>query len=773
MNAPASAPQPPVIDPKEKKKLAALARKAAKRGEHRQAGELFARAGDIRDAVKSYLAGNDQAEAALLLAKSGDPAGAAKIRENLEEWSLAGDLYRYAKSYTDAARCYELAHKPAEQARVLQGAGQASKAAQIYEKLGLFRMAAWTYAETGEPDRAAEAFKKAFAAETERFKGDQAAQRSAPVLGLARMAGRMLAAAGHLEEAEKFLGETGLYADVAEILKHSGDVKRAADYLVRGGRLLDAAQMLEEAGEQRRADELRGDLALSKGHKREAIRYYEKSGQMDRVAALYEEMGDPVSAARMYDGAGQFTKAAELYRTNGDYQRAAQAFEKAGQFTEAAQDFVQAKDLTRATKMYEQAKDGFRAGDLYIRRGMLEEAIKHLQDIEPADPNYKKGKAMLGDIFREKGMHSLAIKNYQLATGNDDVSAGNVEVFYQMASCHEREGNLSAALALFERVLVKDYLFKDTQNRVQSLKRQIDENSASRVSSARRGQADQFAETMFVTPQQAAQANKPRRYRVDSELGRGGMGIVYKAYDTMLDRIVALKVLPPHFKAHPQALEAFFREAKAAAAMNHPNIVTIYDMGEEGGENYIAMEYVDGKTLKEVLNQEKMFPVKIAILITGQICRALDYAHGRKVVHRDIKPANIMWTKDKQVKIMDFGLAKVVSEVQQQQTMVAGTPYYMSPEQTLGEGVDYRCDIYATGVTLFELLTGRVPFKDGDVAYHHMHTEPPAASSMNPKVPSTLDQIIRKAMAKKKDDRFQSTRAMFEDLKKIIDQGLT
>ncbi|MCW5830608.1 MAG: protein kinase [Deltaproteobacteria bacterium] len=763
-----AAPGPVVIDPKEKKKLTGLARKAARRGEHREAGELYVRAGELKEAVRCYLAASDISEASVLLARAGDPIGAAKLRENLEEWSFAGDLYRHGKAWDDAARCFDRAHKPAEQARVYIAAGQSVKAAQLLEKLGLSRMAAWTYAEAGEPERAAAAFRSAYEAEVERFHTDSAVQRSVPVIGLARMSGRMLAAAGKLEDGVAFLESAGLYSDAAEILKLGGQVSRAADYLVRSGRLLEAAAMLDESGEKARADELRGDLALSKGQKREAIRYYERAGQFERAGQLYEESDDPASAARMYEMGGQFDRAADLHRQSGDSLRAAQAFEKAKAWEAAAEEYVKAKELTRATQMLEQAGRKFQAADLYIRRGRLEEAIRLLQELESDDTNYRQGKSMLGDIFREKGMFSLAIKSYQLAVGNDEVTASNIEAFYQMAACHEREGNLTAAAALFERILVRDYLYKDTQSRLQSLKRQIGEGSSGRTTTGGRGR-DAYAETMFGAP---AAPPKPKRYRVESELGRGGMGIVYKAHDTLLDRETALKVLPPHFKAHPQALEAFFREAKAAAAMNHPNIVTIYDMGEDAGDNYIAMEFVDGQTLREVLNQQKLFPVKAALLVAGQICRALEYAHGRRVIHRDIKPANIMWTKDKQVKIMDFGLAKVVSEVQAQQTIVAGTPYYMSPEQTLGEGVDYRTDIYSTGVTLFELLTGRVPFKDGDVAYHHMHTPPPAASSFNPKVSPALDAVIQKAMSKNKEERHQGARALFDDLKSLVDKGL-
>jgi len=258
------------------------------------------------------------------------------------------------------------------------------------------------------------------------------------------------------------------------------------------------------------------------------------------------------------------------------------------------------------------------------------------------------------------------------------------------------------------------------------------------------------------------------RYTLTEEIGRGGMGIVYKATDNILERPVAFKVLPATLKEHPQALKNFFREAKSAAKLNHPNIVTVYDAGEAGGTYYIAMELVDGETIKEILNREGKLPLRAMLMISGQICKALDYAHQRKIVHRDIKNSNVMWTPDKQVKLMDFGLAKVIEEVKGYQTIASGTPYYMSPEQALGRNIDHRTDLYSLGVTMFEMVTGKLPFMQGDAAYHHVHTPPPHTREIDPEVPDNLDELIFKLMHKKSDDRFQNARELFAALKDVM-----
>ncbi|MCH7600905.1 MAG: serine/threonine protein kinase, partial [Myxococcales bacterium] len=264
---------------------------------------------------------------------------------------------------------------------------------------------------------------------------------------------------------------------------------------------------------------------------------------------------------------------------------------------------------------------------------------------------------------------------------------------------------------------------------------------------------------------------QPGRYQIVGELGRGGMGIVYKAKDTALDRIVAYKVLPDTLADNPQALKNFMREAKAAAKLNHPGIVTVYDTGEQDGRYYIAMEYVDGTTLKEILRRRGVISPAGILHVVVQVCEAMAYAHDNRVVHRDIKSANTMWTRDKKAKIMDFGLARVLEECRNQTTVVAGTPYYMSPEQTLGRNIDHRTDIYSLGVTIFEMATGTVPFKEGNIPYHHVHTPPPDVRDLRPELPAGLAAVVTRCMQKDPAQRYQSARDILVEVRASLGQS--
>ena len=210
------------------------------------------------------------------------------------------------------------------------------------------------------------------------------------------------------------------------------------------------------------------------------------------------------------------------------------------------------------------------------------------------------------------------------------------------------------------------------------------------------------------------------------------------------------------------------REAKSAAKLNHPNIVTVYDAGEQGGEFYIAMEYVDGNTLKEIIKRRGRIAPRGIVHVLAQMAEGLAYAHEKKIVHRDIKTANTMWTVDRKAKIMDFGLAKVIEEVRNHTTVVSGTPYYMSPEQTLGKNVDHRTDIYSLGVSVFEMATGTLPFTEGNIPYHHVHTPPPDPREHVPELPELLVGVIERCMRKDPAERYQSAREILAELRSSL-----
>jgi len=261
------------------------------------------------------------------------------------------------------------------------------------------------------------------------------------------------------------------------------------------------------------------------------------------------------------------------------------------------------------------------------------------------------------------------------------------------------------------------------------------------------------------------------RYVIQSELGRGAMGVVYKATDSVLQRTVAVKTVN-------MALEStgignyearFYQEARAAGSLNHANIVTVYDVGKAGDIAYMAMEFIEGVELRTMIGEGRSLPVAQAISIGAQVAEGLGYAHQHGVVHRDIKPANIMVVANGPVKITDFGIARMRASGELTQTgMMLGSPKYMSPEQVIGKRADYRSDIFSLGIILYEMLCGNVPFNGENVTalmYQIVNFAPPAPSAVNHAVPELLDYIVAKMLAKPLEERYQGAQELAQDLR--------
>jgi serine/threonine-protein kinase len=258
-------------------------------------------------------------------------------------------------------------------------------------------------------------------------------------------------------------------------------------------------------------------------------------------------------------------------------------------------------------------------------------------------------------------------------------------------------------------------------------------------------------------------------YEILGKLGKGGMGSVYKARHQKLDKLVALKVLPPELASDQEYLDRFLREARAAAKLNHPNIVQALDVGESYGYHYFVMEYVEGRTVKDMIEQDGPIPEGRSIDLVAQVSEALVHAWKHEMVHRDIKPSNIIVNDQGVAKLCDLGLAKSVTEDQTitQTGVIMGTPFYLSPEQARSEDLDCRSDLYSLGVTLFHMLTGQVPFTGNSAAtilYKHIFLDPPKARSLNPKITDGISKLVQRMMAKSRDDRPQNPSALLEDL---------
>jgi serine/threonine-protein kinase len=263
------------------------------------------------------------------------------------------------------------------------------------------------------------------------------------------------------------------------------------------------------------------------------------------------------------------------------------------------------------------------------------------------------------------------------------------------------------------------------------------------------------------------------RYEVVAELGRGAMGVVYKAIDPLLERSVAIKTVNMGFEKEGMAnYEArFYHEARAAGGLNHPNIVTIYDVGKSGDIAYMAMEFIEGDELRVLLASDNPLPVAQAVSIAAQVAEGLAFAHERGVVHRDIKPGNIMIVPGKPVKITDFGIARMRATASLTQTgTMLGSPKYMSPEQVLGKRADHQSDIFSLGVILYEMLAGVPPFSGDSVTavmYQIAHFAPPAPSAVRREVGEALDQIVAKMLAKPIEERYQSAADVARDLRAV------
>lgn len=261
------------------------------------------------------------------------------------------------------------------------------------------------------------------------------------------------------------------------------------------------------------------------------------------------------------------------------------------------------------------------------------------------------------------------------------------------------------------------------------------------------------------------------RYRIESAVGEGGMAKVFRGQDVVLGRTVAVKVLAPEYARDGRFVERFRREAQSAAALSHPNVVSVFDTGSDGPVHYIVMEFLEGRTLREVLAADGRLHPDRAAEIAESMCRALATAHHHGLVHRDVKPGNVMLTPSGEVKVMDFGIARVTTgEALTQTATVLGTASYFSPEQAKGEGVDPRSDVYSAGCVLYEMLTGRPPFT-GDspvsIAYKHVREDAPVPSTINPDVSRALDAVVMKALAKNPANRYQTAVEMAEDLHRV------
>jgi serine/threonine-protein kinase len=367
---------------------------------------------------------------------------------------------------------------------------------------------------------------------------------------------------------------------------------------------------------------------------------------------------------------------------------------------------------------------------------------------------------MLGLSFQSQGLLDLAFEKFKKCPLDESV----MDLLYNLAMDFERKRMLNKAVAVYDHIATENPSFKDIQERRARL-REAEATMALGSSLRRTG-----PEGTVIISEGAARPTLGR-YQIEKELGRGAMGTVFLGKDPKINRFVAIKTLSldeVDASRLTEVRERFFREAESAGRLNHPNIVTIYDAGEDQDLGYIAMEVLDGKDLKEWCAKDHLLPVKQVLEILADVADALDYAHSQNVVHRDIKPANIMLQKDGTVKVTDFGIARITTSSKTQTGVLLGTPSYMSPEQIASAKVDGRSDIFSLGVVLFEMLTGEKPFQSDNPAtlmFQIAQERHPSVLTIRPDLPAACEAIIDKALQKDAAQRYQRASEMAEALR--------
>ena len=367
---------------------------------------------------------------------------------------------------------------------------------------------------------------------------------------------------------------------------------------------------------------------------------------------------------------------------------------------------------------------------------------------------------MLGLSFQNQGQLDMAFDKFRRVPVDD----GMKDILFNLGLDYERKRMFNKAVSVYQYIRDHDENYRDIKEKIKKL------NAASETMIFGLGTGASHAEdgTLLIDEETRPTLG---RYEIVKELGKGAMGIVYMGRDPKIGRETAIKTI--RFTEEYEAEEAekikeqFFREAETAGMLSHPNIVTIYDAGEDHDLSYIAMEFLDGYDLKEHARPDNLLPMREVIRICMEVAEALGYAHDKGVVHRDIKPANIMLLKNGMAKVTDFGIARATASSKTKTGVVKGTPFYMSPEQITGKKVDGRTDIYSLGVVLYELLTGSQPFSADDLTtliYKITSEDPGPLTDLNPKVPKAVVQIVAKAMVRDRDKRYQKAEQMAEHL---------
>ena len=614
---------------------------------------------------------------------------------------------------------------------------------------------------------------------------------------------------GRRAEALRMLEQTDELAQAAELAEQLGDLRKAGQILIRLGKVQEAAERFGRSGDAVKAGTLRAELAEQAEQWREAAQHWVQAQAWDRAVACLDRAGDDRGAAQLLQRLGKLDLAAERFARAGAYAESAALFEQQGLFRKAAMSHQKAGDTERAIRCLTLEGDKIAVIKLRQALGQTEEALRVAQAVSTTDAAYVEAAQIVAMIHINRGETAaaaralLTLMDAELPPATKTATGHRAaELFLELRDAvhgrqvldklaplvlpgTEDERWVLAIQRQFAEVPLIDALAgqppplgaPSTPTLAMNLANAeateaIDRDGVDEATAvypggrgdSRRSDAHDVPLTTDGWPQGVPLALSDR-YGELERLGQGGNGVVFRAHDKLLGRKVVLKFMIQGTMPSETARKYFLREVKLSASLNHANIVHIYDMGNTDDVLWYAMEFVDGVPLTAHLAiGQPIRDIVFLMSVVEQLCAALDHAHAQGLVHRDIKPDNVLVAHDGSVKLLDFGLARAMDEGFGEQSVLAGTPYYMAPEQLDGSTVDHRADIYALGVVLFRMFTGHLPFADGNIFVAHAVEPVPDPRKFNRDLPADAVAVVLKTMAKKPGDRYSNCRQIALDV---------
>ncbi|HET6372388.1 MAG TPA: protein kinase [Candidatus Polarisedimenticolia bacterium] len=743
------------------KDLLREARKAARQGDLSRAGDLCDMAGHPLEAIGYYVEGKHYLLAGEVAARMGEFAQAAGYFSSGGDDAQAAEMYLKAGQKKKASMMYERAGLYLKAAELEEKMTNHLAAAAYYEMAGQNEKAAYLFAQSGDNVKAAQLYEKLLAEaaagkDSGSYAFEDANRHSARY---SRFAGILYMKAGNFSKAGPFLEEAGLFDQAVAAYRRSGATDRAVALLIKLENHAEALKMVEEDPNTKIDARLRGELYLRSGSFERAAEVFLAEGLTFKAAECFESSGDLARAASLFAAEGEMIRAADLYSGIGRHHEAALYFEKAREFTNAGLAYEKAGLPDEAVRVYVSAGRVFEAARLHLKSGSKSQAIRVLQQVGRDDPQFGKASFMLGGLFHEQELYAPAAEKFETALKLAREEGERLKCLYHLALTYEQMGRAEEACKLYEKILSVDYHHADVADRIRSLARQVGQQQGNSTS-GQRAAAGETARQPAVSVGSAA--NISGRLDVIRKIGEGRYAVVFEAYDRVLQRKVAAKRYPPAASESPDMISRFLREAHKAAELSHPNLVTVFGIGEDHEGRYILEEMVEGRTLREILDEKiRLEPGRVLEMAT-QISDLLAHAHRKGIIHRDLRPENIFILPHDQVKVSDFGLKARMTD---SDSTEGRSVCYASPEAIRSERVDERSDIYGLGVVLYEMLLGEPPFPADTAAFDHVNVAPPFPAKVDRMLPAFMRKIIERCLEKDRARRYRTAGQVLDELK--------